>query len=234
VQTIQLNTFQTNQPTGTGGTTQTQTKLKPQGIATSADGKRVYVVCGSGQVVILEGTTTSQYSATRNVLLAGSVSPINVAVASDSSGDTVYVTDPSANRLFSFNGTQTSQAATVRDISGGPWGVAVGKNPTTGKADRLYVTAFQTNALYPLSLPDLNAATSGGQGLSVEGKEPRGVSVSPIGDEVYVSLAGQNTVEIFYRAGNDLSRPEVFNVSQLNTQYLSPTGDIALGGLLFR
>jgi DNA-binding beta-propeller fold protein YncE len=123
----------------------------------------------------------------------------------------------------------------VREIPDGPWGVAVGRSPQSGKNDRLYVTVKQGGgALLPLSLPDLNSTAQGGAGVSVEGREPTGVAVSPIGDAVYVSLSGSNTVTVFKRVGNDLARPEQFNIQQLSSQFIAPTGDIALGGFLFQ
>jgi DNA-binding beta-propeller fold protein YncE len=200
-------------------------------------GTRAYVACKGGQVVVVESATpTGTFSATRTIQLAGSVGPQNIAINSDgTTAETVYVTDPQGNRLYFFNGLQTStQAAEVRDIQGQPWGVAVGKNPNTGKPDRLFVTVKSSAALLPLNLTDLSIATTNGTGVSVEGKDPTAVQVSPIGDQVFVSLSGNNTITVFQRVGNDLARPEQFNIQQLSSQYIAPTGDIALAGYLFQ
>lgn len=220
------------------GTTPGQTlpaALKPQGVVVNAAGTRAYVACQSGVVVVVESPTPNgQFSATRTVALTGSVSPLNIAINSDAQTETVYVTDPQGNRLFSVDGMQATNTADVRDVQGSPWGVAVGRNPQSGKNDRLYVTVKQSAALLPLSLPDLSIATSGGTGVSVEGRDPTGVAASPIGDAVYVSLSGSNTITVFRRVGNDLARPEQFNIQQLSSQFIAPTGDLALGGFLFQ
>ncbi|MFP5504551.1 MAG: YncE family protein, partial [Candidatus Sericytochromatia bacterium] len=210
----------------------TPTNLRPQGVAVNWNGTQVFVACATGQVVMLEGTPTSRYSATRNILLSGSVAPQNIAVASDQQNTTVYVTDPSGNRLFFFSPAQGTQSAEVRDIQGSPWGLAVGRNPQTGRQDRLYVTARTGNALYPLTLPDLSTATSGGQGVSVEGKEPTYVAVSPQGNEVYVALTGSNNIAVFKRVGQDLARPEVYQMQQLDPNFNAPTGDLGLAPFL--
>lgn len=230
IDTIPLNTPTAAQPGQPQPTT--PTNLRPQGVAVNWNGTQVFVACATGQVVMLEGTPTSRYSATRNILLSGSVSPQNIAVASDSQNTTVYVTDPQGNRLFFFSPAQGTQSAEVRDIQGSPWGVAVGRNPTTGRQDRLYVTARTGNALYPLTLPDLSTATSGGQGVSVEGKEPTYVAASPQGGEVYVALAGSNNIAVFRRVGGDLARPEVYQMQQLDPNFNAPTGDIGLAPFL--
>jgi YVTN family beta-propeller protein len=229
-QTIQLNT----QTTQTGTQPTTAIASRPRGVAVDYNGTHVYVACASGQVVVLQGTPTSRYTAAGNVLLTGSVEPENIAVSSSSSNEDVYVTDPKGNKLFSFSGTQGNQTATPRQISDTPWGLAVGNNPTTGKADMLFVTARDSNALYALKLPDLTSTAQGGGGVSVEGRNPTGVAVSDLGDTVFVSLAGSNTITSFQRVGDTLARPQQFNLNQLSPQYISPTGDIALGGFLFQ
>lgn len=210
--------------------------LRPQGIVVNAAGTRAYVACKGGQVVVVEAATpNAQFSATRFITLTGSVAPQNIAINSEGTTEMVYVTDPQGNRLFIINGSNPSNTADVREIPDGPWGVAVGRSPQSGKNDRLYVTVKQGGgALLPLSLPDLNSTAQGGAGVSVEGREPTGVAVSPIGDSVYVSLSGSNTVTVFKRVGNDLARPEQFNIQQLSSQFIAPTGDIALGGFLFQ
>jgi YVTN family beta-propeller protein len=232
LQTVSLRPSQSTQPGVTPVTTVT-----PQGVVVNSAGTRAYVACKGGQVVVVESATaTGQFSATRTISLSGSVGPQNIAINSDgTTAETVYVTDPQGNRLFFFNGLTTStQAAEVRDIQGQPWGVAVGKNPTTGKNDRLFVTVKSSAALLPLNLTDLSIATTNGTGVSVEGKDPTAVQVSPIGDQVFVSLSGNNTITVFQRVGNDLARPEQFNIQQLSSQFIAPTGDIALGGFLFQ
>lgn len=226
LQTLSLNVQQGNQPGQPAAAA-----LKPQGVAVNASGTRAYVACAGGQVVVLEGQPNARYTASRTVLLSGSVSPLNVAV-SPGQEENVYVTDPRGNRLFFFSGVQAAQTAEARDISGSPWGVAVGVNPRTGEPDRLYVTAQDANALWPLSLPGLSVATQTGQGVSVEGRNPGAVAVSPIGNEVYVANSGSNNVVIFDRVGEELARPQAFNINQLNPQFISPTGDLALGGFL--
>lgn len=216
--------------------------LRPQGIVVNSAGTRAYVACKGGQVVVVEAATpNAQFSATRFITLTGSVAPQNIAINSEGTTEMVYVTDPQGNRLFIINGSNPSNTADVREIPDGPWGVAVGRNPQSGKNDRLYVTVKQgggssssSGALLPLSLPDLNSTAQGGAGVSVEGREPTGVAVSPIGDAVYVSLSGSNTVTVFKRVGSDLARPEQFNIQQLSSQFIAPTGDIALGGFLFQ
>ena len=47
-------------------------------------------------------------------------------------------------------------------------------------------------------------------------------------------MSGNNTVTVFQRVGNDLARPQQFNIQQLNSQFIAPTGDLALGGFLFQ
>lgn len=232
-----IQTISLRPSTGTNpGAGTTPTQLRPQGIVTNATGTRVYVACQSGQVVMLESATpTGQFSATRTVILSGSVGPQNIAINTDGQNETVYITDPPGNRLFFFNANNQTNTAEVRDITGGPWGVAVGRNPTTNKNDRLYVTVKQPPALLPLTLDtNLSIATSNGQGLSVEGTDPTAVAVSPIGDQVYVSLSGNNTVTVFRREGSVIARPEQFNVQQLRSDFIAPTGDLALGGFLFQ
>lgn len=230
-QTIPLS-IQSNQPGAQPGTQ--PTALRPQGIAVSEDGLRVYVACAGGQVVQLSASSTNgQYSATRNILLSGSVAPLNIAVAPSQGGagtDQVFVTDPDANRLFFFDTSRQNQTAEQRDITGAPWDLAVGRDPANPtKADRLFVTAKNGNALYPLTLPDLSTATPGGQGVSVEGKEPTAVSVSPDGSQVFVSVSGTPAIAVFQRVRGDLARPEIFNMQQLDSNFIAPTGDIALG-----
>lgn len=232
IQTVSLRPSQTTTP----GTTPVA-NLRPQGVVVNATGTRAYVACASGQVIVVESATPGgQFSATRTITLSGSVSPQNIAINSDPTSQTemVYVTDPPGNRLFIVNGTQTTNTAEVRDIQGGPYDVAVGRNPQTGKNDRVYVTVKQTAALLPLNATDLSIATSTGSGVSVEGKDPTNVMVSPIGDQVFVALSGNNTITVFQRVGNDLARPEQFNIQQLNSSFIAPTGDIALGGYLFQ
>jgi YVTN family beta-propeller protein len=231
-----LQTVNLRPPQGSTPGQTLPTALRPQGIAVNAAGTRAYVACKGGQVVVVEAATpNATFSATRFITLTGSVAPQNIAINSEGTTERVYVTDPQGNRLFDINGSNPTNTADVREIPDGPWGVAVGRNPQSGKNDRLYVTVKQGGgALLPLSLPDLNSTAPGGAGVSVEGREPTGVAVSPLGDAVYVSLSGSNTVTVFRRVGNDLARPEQFNIQQLSSQFIAPTGDIALGGFLFQ
>lgn len=231
-----LQTVSLRPPQGSTPGQTVPTALRPQGIVVNAAGTRAYVACQGGQVVVVEAATpNAQFSATRFITLTGSVAPQNIAINSEGQTETVYVTDPQGNRLFIINGSNPTNTADVRDIPNGPWGVAVGRNPQSGKNDRLYVSVKQGGgALLPLSLPDLTSIAQGGAGVSVEGREPTGVAVSPLGDAVYVSLSGSNTVTVFRRVGNDLARPEQFNIQQLSSQFIAPTGDIALGGFLFQ
>jgi YVTN family beta-propeller protein len=231
-----LQTISLRPPQGSTPGQTVPAALRPQGIVVNAAGTRAYVACQGGQVVVVEAAApNAQFSATRFITLTGSVAPQNIAINSEGTTETVYVTDPQGNRLFVINGSNPTNTADVRDIPNGPWGVAVGRNPQSGKNDRLYVTVKQGGgALLPLSLPDLTSVAQGGAGVSVEGREPTGVAVSPIGDAVYVSLSGSNTVTVFRRVGNDLARPEQFNIQQLSSQFIAPTGDIALGGFLFQ
>ncbi|HEY9723731.1 MAG TPA: YncE family protein [Oscillatoriaceae cyanobacterium] len=232
-QTIQLNILSNNaQPT------QGQpAHLDPRGIATDWNGTHVYVACANGHVIVLTAANTSSaYTASGNVLLTGAVEPQNIAVdSSQAEGpqETVYVTDPKGDNLFFFNGAQGNATAQQRQISGSPWGVAVGVNPVSGANDMLYVTASSGSALYSLKLPDLTSTSAQGGGVSVEGQNPTAVAVSPLGSEVYVALSGNNTVEVFQREGDQLARPQQFDISQLNPQYVSPTGGLAVGSYMF-
>lgn len=237
---------QTSTPTGQ----QQQIKLRPQGIATNAAGTMVYVACAGGYLVTLQGnpgtggpsssgsqlgTTTggtsgSAYTVTRTIPLVGSVQPTNIAVSSSTQGgDTVYITDPLANRLFFVTG-QAAQAD-IRDVQGTPYDVAVGKNPTTGNPDRVYVTLQNLNALQQFNAADLSPV---GSPVRTEGTQPQAVEVSSLGNEVYVSLTGSNNVAVFERKGSELMLPQVFNLQQLNPAFIAPTGDLALGGFLFQ
>lgn len=232
--THQLSTFVGQTPgQGTTQPGQSQLRLRPQGIATNGNGTRVYVACASGQVIVLEGSPTSSYTASRNIVLNGAVRPLNIAVSPETANEQVFITDPQANRLWYFSANEQGQQAQSIDISGSPTGLAIGKNPGSGRVDRLYVTAAAgtSGALYPLTLPNLSGATGGG--VSVEGKEPTAVAVSPQGDEVFVSLSGSNTVTVFKRVGDNLARPEAYQYQQMESQYIAPTGDLALGGYLF-
>ena len=246
VQTILLSNPSTS--TGQPGTAPTQPiKLRPQGIATNAAGTMVYVACAGGYLAVLQGnpgtagsttgggtptgvTTGSSYTVSRVIQLVGSVQPLNVAVGgSAQGGDTVYVTDPLANRVFFVNGNAAQ--ADIRDVQGTPYDVAVGKNPTTGTIDRVYVTLQNLNALQSFNATDMSPL---GGPVRTEGTQPQAVEVSSLGNEVYVSLAGSNNVAVFARKGSELNIPEVFNLQQLNPAFIAPTGDLALGGFLFQ
>lgn len=213
--------------------------LRPRGIAVNQSGTRAYVACANGSVVVLAASgPTGAFSPERTVPLAGSVSPQNIVVASPPAGqagdETVYVTDPGSNRLYTFSGL-AAQNPQFQDLQGSPGGLALGRNPSAPtRFDRLYVTLTSANALQSFSVPDLGAGTSDGQPVNVEGRQPTGVAVSPTGTEVFVSLSGDNNVAYFERRGNDLLRPTVFNLAQLNPQFIVPTGDLALGGFLFQ
>lgn len=232
----------------TGGTQPVQAaKLRPQGIATNAAGTMVYVACAGGYLAVLQGnpgtagtagqagapagvTTGSAYSVARTIPLVGSVQPLNIAVSSSTQGgDSVYITDPLANRLFFVTG-QNAQAD-IRDVQGTPYDVAVGKNPTTGNPDRVYVSLQNLNALQAFNAADLSPL---GGPVRTEGTQPQAVEVSSLGNEVYVSLAGSNNVAVFERRGQELMLPQVFNLQQLNPAFIAPTGDLALGGFLFQ
>ncbi|MEB3328925.1 MAG: YncE family protein [Candidatus Sericytochromatia bacterium] len=240
VQTLSLNMPDVN--TGLPGQTPTQRRLRPKGIATNATGSAVYVACEGGALVILQGnpgaTTPSQggtvgqiasYSAVRTVPLVGSVAPLNVAVATSSQGgDTVYVTDPRANRLFLLNSASAAAQAEVRDIQGSPYDVAVGRN-AAGNPDSVYVTLESRDALQTFGL-DLSPRDTA---YRVEGRQPQAVEVSSLGTEVYVALAGSNNVAVFNRLNAGLGLPAVFNLQQLDPSFIAPTGDLALGGFLF-
>ena len=256
LQTVPLRNISTNTgaPTPAPGTVgSTPTKLSPRGVATSADGKFVYVACAGGAVCILTGnpgvsttpaagtetgttpvSTSGAYTLQRTVLLPQSVQPQNIAVASPAgaagtttSNDTVYITDPLANRVFFFQGQAANEARAV-DILGSPYDVAVGKNPTTGNPDSVYVTLENLDGVKVFD-------TNMGERSSARtiGRQPQFVEVSSLGTEVYVSLSGSNNVALFGRQGQELVTPEVFNLQQLNPAFIAPTGDIALGGFLF-
>lgn len=246
VGTVQLNAPTTNAPpvTGTTGTTASQqVRMKPQGIASNASGTRIYVACAAGYMVELDGapptidpntnTVTkpgNQYSAVRNVPLTGSVQPQNIAVSSDSNGDGVYITDPQGGKFFSIAPNQaTAQQFTA---TGQPWGVAVGYN-AGGHPDTLYVTMSAGNSVIPYSLPALTP----GQGANILGHNPQSVAVSPDGNDIYVSVTGDNSVCELHKAATSgtpaLTAPEYFSTTTLNQQYVTSTGDLALGGYLF-
>jgi YVTN family beta-propeller protein len=244
VQTVLLNTPDLSTPNAA------RTRFRPKGIATNATGSAVYVACEGGQpdgrvggtLVILQGnpgsSTPSQggtvgqvasYSAVRTVPLAGSAAPLNLAVAtSPQGGDTVYVTDPRANRLFLLNSASGAAQAEARDVQGSPYDVAVGRN-AAGNPDAVFVTLESRDALQAFGL-DLSPRDSA---YRVEGRQPQAVEVSSLGNEVYVSLAGSNNVALFNRLGAGLGMPAVFNLQQLDPAFIAPTGDLALGGFLF-
>ncbi|MEB3221795.1 MAG: YncE family protein [Candidatus Sericytochromatia bacterium] len=244
VQTVSLTTPDVNtglQP-GTPTSGAGQKRLRPKGIATNATGSAVYVACEGGALAILQGNPGSgapqqggtagqiaSYSPVRTVPLVGSVAPLNVAVAtSPQGGDTVYVTDPRANRVFLLNTANGAGQAELRDIQGGPYDVAVGRN-AGGTPDSVYVTLETLDALqvFGLDLSQRNPA------YRVEGRQPQAVEVSSLGNEVYVSLAGSNNVAVFSRLNSGLGLPAVFNLQQLDPSFIAPTGDLALGGFLF-
>lgn len=227
---------------GSGQTTPGQAPavaLRPRGIAVNQAGTRVYVACTNGSVVILSSPNgTSAFSPERTVTLAGAVSPQNIVVMSPPAGqqgdETVFVADPGSNRLFTFPGL-SGTGVQYQDLQGSPGGLALGRDPQNPtQFDRLYVTLTNANALQSFSVPGLGAGTSDGQPVNVEGRQPTAVAVSPTGTEVFVSLSGDNNVAYFERQGNDLLRPSVFNLAQLNPQFIVPTGDLALGGFLFQ
>jgi len=113
--------------------------------------------------------------------------------------------------------------------SGAPWGLAVHHN-AQGKADKLFVTQSTLNAVATYSLPDLGS----GQGANVEGHNPQAIAASPVGDEVYVSVTGDNSVAVMTLNSNGtLSRPSYFQTNTLNQEFVTATGDIALGGYQF-
>lgn len=253
IQTLLLSNPSTStgvSPTQPTGQPAQAVKLRPQGIATNATGTKVYVACAGGYLVELtgnpgtatttsptggaagvpnQGTTGSAYTVSRTIPLVGSVQPLNVAVNSATSGDTVYVTDPLANRLFFL--APNAPAADIRDVQGSPYDVGVGRNPTTGNPDQVYVSLQNLNALQTFSANDLSPV---GSAVRTEGTQPQAVEASSLGNEVYVSLAGSNNVAFFERRGATLNFPQVFNLQQLNPAFIAPTGDIALGGFLFQ
>ncbi len=196
---------------------------------------------GGGAGIPGAGTTGSSYSVARTIPLVGSVQPLNIAVnsaatttgttgaAQGSEGDRIYITDPLANRLFFVSGQNVQ--ADIRDVQGSPYDVAVGRNPTTGIVDRVYVSLQNLNALQQFTATDLQQV---GSPVRTEGTQPQAVEVSSLGNEVYVSLTGSNNVAVFERKGAELLQPQVFNLQQLNPAFIAPTGDLALGGFLFQ
>jgi YVTN family beta-propeller protein len=244
INTIQVVPPATTQPVGTTGTVTQAVRMNPKGVASNGNGTRIYVACAGGYMVELDGApptqtnaTTGQtsggqqYTAARNLPLTGAVSPLNVAVASDVSGttatDSVYITDPQGNKIFYV--AANSPTANPVAASGTPWGLTVHRN-SKGTADRLYVTQSSLNAVAQYTLPDLGS----GQGVSVEGSNPQAIVASPIGDEIYVSVTGNNNVAVMTVGTNgQLSRPSYFQTNTLNQEFVTSTGEIALGGFLF-
>lgn len=254
LQTVPLRNTSTNTgaPVLPGTVAALPQKLSPKGVATSADGKIVYVACAGGAVCILAGnpgtsTTPAQgsetgttpvsssgiYALQRTVLLPQSVQPLNIAVASVAgaagapSNDTVYITDPLANRVFFFQGTAANEARAL-DILGSPYDVAVGKN-ASGVPDSVYVTLESADGVKVFDVANMGERTS----ARTLGRQPQAIEVSSLGNEVYVSLTGSNNIALFGRQGTELTAPEIFNLQQLNPAFIAPTGDIALGGFLF-
>ncbi|MDB5101681.1 MAG: cell surface protein, partial [Cyanobacteria bacterium RYN_339] len=249
VSTIQLVPPTTAQPVGTTGQVTQAIKLTPKGIASNANGTHIYVACAGGYMIQLDGaapvaatTTTAatagqNYTATRNLPLTGAVSPLNVAVASETTAatttgpgtatDSVYISDPQGNKIFYV----ASNATTANPVqaSGTPWGMAVHRN-AAGKADRLFVTQSSLNAVAQYTLPDLGS----GAGANIEGHNPQSIAASPVGDEIYVSVTGDNNVAVMTVGTNGtLSRPSYFQTNSLNQEFVTSTGEIALGGYLF-
>lgn len=251
VATVPLNVATGSIGAPVGTPTAAPVRFQPRGIAVNAAGTRAYVACRGGFMVVLEGAAalTSQcgangqiggvitggqaagqaWTAVRNLPLTGAVAPLNVAVSGTAeTGEIAVVTDPQAGRIFTVNSSEQGQPPQARQMSGGPWGVAIAP-ATANTPAQAFVTLENSNALMPLSLPDM----SPGNALSTEGLQPQSVLVAPQGDTVYVSLTGSNNVGIFRRGqGGVVERPQVFNLNQLNPSFIAPTGELALAGFL--
>lgn len=252
-------TPQTSTTTGqtTGGNV-TQVKLEPKGIAVNALGTQVYVACAGGYMVELDGappqynaagqlvTQAQAYSGHRNVPLTGAVQPMNIAVASTiaqagttsattgttgtgttgTTSDSVFISDPQGNRLFSIAANQAS--ATALTGSGQPWGLGIGHD-AKGNPDKLYVTQSSANNVAVFDLPALSQNSTG----SIEGHNPQAISVSPDGQDLYISVTGDNSVAVMHRTSTGgITRPEYFNLTSLNQEFVTSTGELALAGYL--
>ena len=179
---------------------------RPYGVATSADGSRVYVVNQAGGTVSVINTSTNSVIATVPV---GS-GPFGVAVSPD--GSQVYVGNNISNNLSIINTATNSVTATVA-TGNGPTGVAVSPDGSL-----VYVVDQYYNSVSIVSTATNSVILDVAVGAS-----PYGAVVTPDGSKVYVANATDNTVSVINTATNTVMATVAVGVFPLGLA-VSPDG----------
>jgi len=174
----------------------------PSSVAVSADGARVYVTLGSGDVAVLDVTSGNSVNTISDV----GVLPNEIAVV----GSRLYVTDGSAGNVAVINGT-TLGAAIVLGLNAQPLGIVAGPGGTPA-AGRVYVAYHAESMSGPvLTVATIDTTTNAVVDTTpVElDATPGGIAVSPDGTLLYVANDARNALTIVTIATKALAHVNV-------------------------
>ena len=162
----------------------------PYGVWTSPVGSNVYVANYGGTVSVINATTNTVVAT-----IATGSTPFYIAVSPD--GSRVYVSNSGSHTISVINTTTNAVIATIP--IGGSSGSANGLI-VSPDGSRLYAD-FDNGGLGG-SLSVINTTTNTIVTTLTLGYDPSGVSVSPDGSLVYVTVRGSNFVSVINTATN--------------------------------
>jgi YVTN family beta-propeller protein len=154
----------------------------PSGVATSSDGKRIYVAnSGSGSVSAIDGETNTLLTNIAGVALF----PFGVALSPDDG--TLYITDYSGHSVRTINTTTLTVGPSILlSPSTNPWGIVASPDGT-----KVYVVSIGSNKISVISTATNTVINE----ITVEAT-PHGITISPDGTRLYVSNTGANKVTV--------------------------------------